>query len=410
MLIKPLVKLFFVLLIGSLPASAQSGGEKSVEVYSDAGFAGRMSLEPFSAASLFPNSKVYLSERKIGVSLLTGDAALLQKMQFVTVRAYSLEEASKADSSGKKQTTQASSARMNAVTSNRTIYILSELFCDENIPVFNELLRSLALRVESPEEALLVAKFFLQLGYYRFSDPDNFVVSTLSDLSPKQFEFPGQDMTEIQHAIRPPASIEEGDTYRIEIVAQDRDAGFVLLRHWSIRILRSQISDVKEEVLVPTWMHYRAGETPSTSMSGTLASPVSTLRFQLARIADGMTPDSKDLNFSSYSFNTCDGSQVVRSASYFESPHRAVKELDSYLHHAVQILERGKWTGEHGAALGERVLVLDSVGEPDGLRASILLRRDTRLFEVSSSCLRNALEFEKVWFGSDPSQLSSGQH
>ena len=242
---------FLVLLIGNLPVLAQTGGETSVEVYDDAGPLGRMSLEPPSAALLFPNSRLYLSDHKVTISLPTGDDALLQKMKFVTVRAYSLQGDTKTGSSRKQETMQASSARIEAVISNGKIYILGQLFCDESVSVFNELSRSINLTANSPEDALLVAEFYLQLGYYRFASPNNFIVSTAGELSAQQTEFPGQNMDEIEHALHPPAVVKEDATYRIEIVAKDEDSGFVLLRHWSIGILGSHVSDAKEGIPRP---------------------------------------------------------------------------------------------------------------------------------------------------------------
>ena len=82
----------------------------------------------------------------------------------------------------------------------------------------------------------------------------------------------------------------------------------------------------------------------------------------------------------------------------FDSAERAVREFREQLNRAGQILEQGNWLGKGGETIGERALVVYSTEKTNDLSAVILLRRDSRLFEVSSSCLRNLLEFEKVWF------------
>jgi len=394
-----LCTLSLALLFASLPISAQVTGDNSLQVYRGAGPARKMSLVPPSAKVLFPGSIVFVDKRDVGVSLPVVDGGLLRNMQFVTVRAYSPEQPPKANSTDQEEDPQVSSARITAVVYGDKIYVVSELFCDENIAVVNALLRSMGASVDSPEKALQVAKFYLQIGYYSFKDPDTFIVSAFGDLPAKQLEFPGQDAAEMQRAIHPPSAIRDGNAYKVELVTQDRDAAFVVLHHWSIRILKSQITDAREEVLIPDRMHYRAGEAASNL--GTLASAISTLRFQLSTIADGKTPDSKDLNFHGCSFNTSNGPGVTRSEYDFESNERSIRELDSALHSASQILERGKWTDAKGNVLGERALVLYSAEGSDEPVASILLRHDKTFFEVSSSCLRNLLEFEKVWFHSD---------
>jgi hypothetical protein len=389
------------LFLAWLPVSAQVPEDSSVEVYTGSGPARRMSLIPRSAKLLFANSKVYFDKRDVRVSLPIKDGVLLQNMELGTVRSYSPEQSPKDGPTKQNENFRVPSARITAVVNSDKIYVVNELFCDENISVINRLLRSLSVSVDNPEKAMEVAKFFLQLGYYRFEDPDKFTVSTYSDLSTKQMEFPGQDAAEIQRAIRPPVATKDGDTYTVEIVTKESDAALVELHHWNIRILGSQISDVQEEVPVPASRHYRAGEAPSSSMRGTLASEVSTLRFQLAIIGDGVTSDSKELNVSTYTFDTSEGPQVSRSAYRFKSPVRAVKEFDSQLHLASQIIERGNWTDGQEDVLGERALVLYSFDGSARVRAAILLRRDTRYFAISSLCLRNLLEFEKIWFHSD---------
>lgn len=395
------------LLFGCLPSSAQVTGDASVEVYSSSGTARKMILMPPSAKLLFANSKVYVDKRDVRISLPAKEVGILQNMQFVTVRAYSPEQPSKDGSTEQIENAPAPSARITGVVYADKMYVVNELFCGENITVINGLLRSLGVSVDSPEKAMQVAKFYLQLGYYSFEDPNRFIVSTYGDLSTKQIEFPGQDASEIQRVIKPPASTQDGDAYKVEIVTRDTDSAMVVLRRWSIRIVGSQISDAQADVLVPDHMHYRVGGAPSDSMRGTLASPVSTLRFQLAVIGDGMTSDSKRLNVSTYTFNTSNGPHVSRSAYFFDSRERAMKEFDSQLHRASQVIERGKWTDEQGNVLGERALVLYSSETSGKLGASVLLRRDTRFFAVSSPCLRNLLEFEKVWFHSDSKPTSS---
>jgi hypothetical protein len=366
-----------------------------------------MILMPASAKLLFPSSIVYIDERDVTVNLPTKGTDPRQNMQFVTVRSYLTEQTREDGSTEQRETSSVPLARITAVVYKDKVYVTNELFCDENMSAINALLGSLGVSVDNPERAMQVAKFYLQLGYYLFEDPDTFIVSTHSDLSAKKIEFPGQDTTEIQRAIQSPTAIQDNNGYKVEIVTQDKDAAFALLRHWSIRILESKISDAQQEVLTPKDLQYRVGEVPSNLMSGTLASPFSTLRFQLAIMSDGKTSDSKGLNVSTYTFNTSNGPNVRRSAYRFESPERAMKEFDSQLNRASQVIERGKWTDEQGNVLGERALVLYSIEASGKLVASVLLRRDSRFFAVSSSCLRNSLEFEKVWFHSDAKPTAS---
>jgi hypothetical protein len=385
-----LCALSLALLFASLPTSEQVIDERSIEVYSGAGSARKMDLIPPSAMVLFPTSTAFLDKQDVVFKLPVADGAPLQKLQFVTVRKYSTRNPG------------ASSARITAVVYSGTIYLVNELLCDDNVSVINRILRSVGASVDSPEEAMQVARFFLQVGYYHFVDPDKFITSTVGDLPAKQVEFPGQDATAIQSAIHPPAATRDGNTFKVEIVTKDRDSPFVLLRHWSIKIRESQIIEANEEVLYPTRMHYRAGEgAGGNSLRGTLASPLSTLRFQLSMMSDGKTSDSEALNVSTYTFNTSDGPQVARSVYYLDSTERSTRELDSELRRASQIIERANWTDGRGNVLGERALVLYSVQGTDTIRASLLLRRDTKVFEISSSCLRNLLEFEKVWFHSN---------
>jgi hypothetical protein len=259
-------------------------------------------------------------------------------------------------------------------------------------------LQSLEVHADNEEKALQVTNFYLQLAQYRFDEPAHYVASSFQQLSPEHVKFPGQKMTEIENAIHSPNVKKEGNAYTLDMETHDVDAAFVLLRHWTITILDSQIASVQEEVVIPERMHYRIAEVQSDRLGGTLASPLTDLLFQLSIMADGMTPGSKELNVSTYVFNTSLGPQVRRSVSFFGSSERAEREFKEELNRAGQVLDRGNWTGKSGEIIGERALVLYSTGKTNDLSAVILLKRDSRLFEVSSSCLRNLLEFEKVWF------------
>lgn len=382
-----LCALALALLFASLPATRQVIDESSIEVYGAAGSARKLHLIPPSAKLLFPRSTAFLELRDVVFKLPVADGTLLRNLQFVTVRSYSPRNPG------------ASSARITAVLYSGTIYLVNELLCDDNVSVINGILRSVKASVATPEEAMQVARFFLQVGYYRFADPDKFITSTVADLPATQVEFPGQDARAIQNAIRPPAATGDGNTFKVEVVTNDGDSPFVLLHHWSIKIRDSQIVDANDEVLYPTRMHYWPGEAAGDSLRGTLASPSSTLRFQLSLMSDGMTSDSEALNVSTYTFNASDGPPVARAAYSFDSTERSTRELDSQLHRASQIIERANWTDALGNVLGDRALVLYSDQGTNRIRASVLLRRGTRFFEISSSCLRNSLEFEKVWFG-----------
>lgn len=388
------------LFLGS-PIRAQMTQENPVEAHFPDGSARQMTLIPSAANVLFPNSKVILDMRDTRIHLEGVNGTPLEKLQFVTVRNYVSKQTAEAIPSARKHNAPVRAARITAVVYENKIYAANRLFWGENTAVINALLRTLDANVDSPEIALQLTKFFLQLGYYGFDDPDNFVVSKFTDLGPKQIEFPGQSVKEMQSAVQPPVAKQHGNVYKVDLVTQDKDAAFVVLHRWRITIIDSQITDAREEVLLRERDHFRVGEAASNSMSGTLASPASNLRFQLSIMADGKTTDSKHLNVSTYTFTTSDGPPVRRSAYFFKSEQRAVRELHNQLSRASQILGQGHWTDDQGKMLGERALVLYSNRGSGDLVAAVLLRRDTRFFQIWSSCLRNVLEFEKVWFHSD---------
>ena len=382
----------------SFPVRAQVGGELPLEAQFPDGSARLISLVPSAAQVLFPSSKVLLGKINARVNLPSLGSGLIENVQFVTVTARPAFQRSKAAAKKHLQNL----PRITAAAYDNKIFLLNELFCGENTAVFNALLRSLGANVDSAEKALEAAKFYLQLAYYRFDDLNDFIASSFASLPSKQIEFPGQSVPEIRSAVHPPVVTRDGNTYKADLITYDHDAAFVVLHHWSMTILHSQITDAREEVLVPQHMSYRVGEPPSNSIT-TPVSPASNLRFRLSLMADGKTPDSKELNVSTYAFTTSDGPQVIRSVCYFKSLKRSLTEMHNQLQRASQILEQGKWTDENGSVLGERALVVNSVKGSNRLEASVLLRRDSRFFEISSSCLRNALEFEKVWFHSQPS-------
>lgn len=146
-------------------------------------------------------------------------------------------------------------------------------------------------------------------------------------------------------------------------------------------------------------MRYQVEEPRSL----TLISPLTPLRFQYSGIGDGRTPDSAELfNIATYGFNVSEGPPVTRSAYSFHSAERATKEFRSQLDVASQIVEQGEWVANTGKVLGERALVINSTDAGSRLSAAVLLERDTTFFEVSSSCLRNVLEFEKAFMDSEP--------
>lgn len=382
----------------SSPLRAQVAAGTSLEVHFPNGTVSQLRLVPDAASVLFPNSQAILHRMDVRVDLPNVDNALLKRLQFATVRTYTPRQASPTPSPGPKSMSPTPGVRITAVVFADRIYIVNQLFWGENLATINALLRQLGAQIDSAQTALQVAKLFLQLGYYGFENPDNFVASKIGDIPPKQIEFPGQSLTEVQGAIQPPTVKPDGHGYKVDIVTLDRNSALVFLHHWSVNSLDSQITNAQEEVLFPKDMHY---EAPSDSMTGTLASPLSSLRFQLAIMADGTCSDSKDLNMSAYTFTTSDGPQVRRSVCYFKSTERSLMELHNELHRASQIIELGDWTDNDGKILGERALVLYSGKESGKVVAAVLLRRDTRFFEISSSCLRNALEFEKLWFHSE---------
>ena len=352
-----------------------------------------LGLLPESSKVLFPGSRVLLEKKGVKVNLSAANEALLREIQFVAASDYPLERTSGAQSKDRRR-----SIKITAVMYGDTLFVVNDLFFGDNSAVISKLLQSLEVHTDNEEKALQVAIFYLQLARYRFEEPAHYVVSSSLQLPPEQVNFPGQNITEIENAIHSPNVKKDGDAYKVDMLTQDVDAAFVLLRHWTITILDSQIANVQEEVVIPGRMHYRTGETPTDRFGGTLASPVTDLRFQLSIMADGMTADSKHLNVSTYVFNTSNGPQVRRSVSSFDSAERAVREFREQLNRAGQILEQGNWLGKGGETIGERALVVYSTEKTNDLSAVILLRRDSRLFEVSSSCLRNLLEFEKVWF------------
>ena len=393
--------LLLAFLFLSSPLRAQIAAGTSLEVHFPNGTVSRLRLVPDAASVLFPTSQAILEMMDVRVDLPNVDNGLLKQLQFATVRTYTSKQASPTIPLEPKSMSHTPGVRITAAVFADRIYVVNQLFWGENLATINGLLRQLGSQIDSTQNALQVAKFFLQLGYYDFDNPDNFVATKIADIPPKQIEFPGQSLTEVQNAIRPPTVKQGGNGYKVDIVTLDRDSALVLLHHWSINFMDSQITNAQEEVLLPQNMHYRAREAPSDSMSGTLASPLSSLRFQLTVMADGTCSDSKGLNMSAYTFATSDGPQVRRSACYFKSTERSLTELHNQLRRASQIIELGDWKDNDGKILGERALALYSDKESGKVLAAVLLRRDTRLFEVSSPCLRNALEFEKVWFHSE---------
>lgn len=386
-----LYKVFFVFLVAaSVPARVL--GQTEIEAHLPDGSARKVGLFPESARVLFPSSRVLLEEKHVRVNLTAADAMRVRDLKLVTAREYPLERTPSAKSSAIKVT---------AVAYGGDLYVLNELFFDENSVVISKLLASLEVHADSAERALQVATFFIQLAQYHLEEPETFVISTFSQLSAEQLKFPGQNETDIQSAIQSPKVEKDGNAYKVDIVTRDVDSPRVLLRHWVITILDCQVISLKEDVVIPKDMHYRAEEAPSDRFGGTLASPLTDLRFQLSIIADGMTRDrSNGINVSTYIFNTSNGLQVRRSTYFFKTPERVVHEFQEQLNGAGQVLNKGKWTGTGGEVLGERALVLYATEKSNNLRAAILLMRDSdsRFFEVSSSCIRNLLEFEKVWF------------
>jgi hypothetical protein len=394
----PFCALLLAVLCSVPTVLAQS--EAFVEVHEGGGTSKKMSIVPASATVLFPGSEVFLDNMDVTAPLTSVATEPQRQLRFVTIRSATGDAAVGSNSASRAKVT----ARASAVIYKDRVYVGSELFCDENISAFNMLLRTMGANVDSSEKAMQVAKFYLQLGYYRLEEPGKYVVSTFLQLPPEKVNFPGQNTKELQDAIHPPVVSRDGDGYKVEIVTEDVDAGFVLLYHWSIDIVDSQIKSSEEEVAFPSRLRYRTGEAPSDRFGGTFASPLTALRFQLGYISDGNTPDNKDLglNVSTYGFNTSDGPQVIRSAYHFNSTERAVKEFIDHLDATSQILEQGKWADEAGNVVGERALVFYSTDGGRRLSAAVLLRRDTRFFEVSSSCLHNLLEFEKAWFQPGP--------
>lgn len=386
-----------VLALGLLAVAAPTriSGQTKIDVHLPTGSTKTMNLFPESSRVLFPSSRVLLEMKDARVNLSAANAELLREMELVTASDYSSESTSRVRGKDRR----GSPIKITAVVYGDSLYVVNELFFDENRAVINKLLQLLEVHADNEEKALQVANLYLQLAQYRFDEAAHYVVSSFQQLSPEQVKFPGQNMTEIESAIHSPYVKKDGNAYTVDMVTQDVDAAFVLLRHWTIRILDSQIASVQEEVVTPEHMHYRTAEAPSDRFGGTLKSPLTGLRFQLSIMGDGKTPDSKELNLSIYTFNASQGPPVIRSAYFFHSPGRAEREFKDELNQAGQILERGNWIGKSGEIVGERALVLDSTEKANGIRAIILLKQDSKFLNVSSSCLRNVLEFEKAWFG-----------
>src|SRR5712692_3560218 len=328
----------------SFPIRAQIVRETFLEARFPDGSVGHVNLIPTAAAVLFPHAKVVLEKTNARIHLENVNGTPFEKLQFVTVGDYASPHIRKTISSERKKSAPMRTARITAVLYDNKVYVVNPLFWGENTATISALLRVVGANIDGPEKALQLAEFFLQFGYYRFGNPNSFVVSKLGDLPRKQIEFPGQSTTEMENAIHAPTVEGVRNAYKVGVVTYDRDAAFVVLHHWTISFLDSQITEAREQVLLPDHMRSRVGEGPSNSMSGTLASPASSVQFHLSIMADEKTSDSAHLNVSTYTFTTSDGPLVRRSVYYFKSRDRAIRELKDRLNRANQILELGKWT------------------------------------------------------------------
>jgi hypothetical protein len=382
--------------------SAQASNGFFVEAHLGKSPAKRMTLLPTAAKILFPSSKVFLQKKDVSFALPAANQDPLKELQFVIASDYLAKESAPSNVSQKDPSATTHAAAITAVVYKDTLYVVGELFYEENLALINKLLRETGVQARTQEEALQVAEFYLQLGHYSFEAPSSYLVFKFEQLPDKQVEFPGQNESEIRTAIHPPTVAGNENGYKTDIVAMDSDAAFVYLRRWRIGILDSQVVDPQQEVVVPSRDHYRAGEAPSDRFGGTLASPSTDLRFQLSVIADGMTPGSTSLNVSTYGFNTSEGPSVRRSSFSFKSAEEATSEFEKQLRAASQILEQGKWLDTDGKQIGKRALLLYASRKSNGVSIAVLLFRGSRVFEVSSLSLKNALEFEKVWFHSEP--------
>src|SRR5690242_6455285 len=222
----PLSVLPLAFLSLSSPIRAQVPAETSLEVRFPGGTTSRLKLVPVAASVLFPNSQAVLDKMDVRIDLTKVDNELLKRLQFATVRAYAPKQASP------KSMVLGPGVRITAVVLADRIYVVNQLFWGENLATINALLRQLGAQIDSTQTALQIAKFFLQLGDYGFDDPDNFVMSKISDIPLKQIDFPGQSLTEIQNAIRPPTVRQDGNRYMVDIVTLDRDSALVLLHKW----------------------------------------------------------------------------------------------------------------------------------------------------------------------------------
>jgi hypothetical protein len=349
---------------------------------------------PASAAiKLFPDFSAVFERRS--VSFQPGDVAgsITQQVNFGVLRAPASHRVTDATMPG---TSSRQPPEINAAIYGNKVFILGVLTYGENINVVNELLRALGTTINSPAQALQLSEFYIRLAYYRFSDLTAFLASAQSELSVDLRESKGPNVRKILTLPHPPLAIADGVGFKVDFVTVDRDSAF-LVHRWLIQVSNSQISDVQDEWLGPFASPFSDSGCPRMCSGSSPGTSSKTLVFAMNQMFDGFTEDLSTM-WSGLSFSVSDGPDVRRIVSSYPNAADAEKKMRDEMGKSDQVLRQGVWADEQGKKIGDWSIVLDRQKESEKLEVRILLRRDTRLFEVYSDSLRNALEFEKSWF------------
>jgi hypothetical protein len=120
----------------------------------------------------------------------------------------------------------------------------------------------------------------------------------------------------------------------------------------------------------------------------------SRIKFKALRISNGQTPDG--IWFSLTKFEAEDGSLATKLVIPFDTSARADQELRRSVKLATKVVHASSQVDEKGKVIGQRVLALYPVADPDLPIVKLSWTMGSTYVEVSSNSMANVLELEKL--------------
>jgi len=267
------------------------------------------------------------------------------------------------------------------------LFIFDKVFGSENSVTMSQFIRATGSDPSDEAEALVLAKLYLALSYYRLENPSGFIAHKSSYSANTNGSENQSSNSEVNDILQLPKVVRQGGTFSVEFYAYD-SPGFPQsgASHWQISIgpgnLEERLSAHHDDFY---------GRFPKAASDKARAQR--RINFAVTTMGNGFTSDGAETDIQNW--DSSDGPGVQRIHYYYKSHEKAERRMQDFLQNAVATVDNRPWRSSGGSIVGTQARVITmSYGK---LVASQLYEDETSVLEFSCATLDNlaaALDLE----------------